>query len=285
MFVRFRERINDGRQPDFIESKLQCAGRCRPGLRDRRAGPGARYFSGCPFKPRCRWRIKGDLVPYRLLVGLIENQRVDGKVRQTHVADLGAIDGYMLPSFFSEPMPAEWHVISISARLAFWNVLDERLMRLSNRISTEDAAKVRDSIQTRVPRPTAEDISQLEAWKAMQEVVEWENLRGGFQNIIDNERESIAVYEGYIEKAKGSIGSLLPVIGEVNSNVRKVQQRLAEGDRSIVEKSCAARKEVSLGLGEILGARLQRPTPEELADWSKRAAQRRERALHKSRRE
>lgn len=119
----------------------------------------------------------------------------------------------------------------------------------------------------------------------MQEVVEWENLRGGFQNVIDSNRARIADHEHSIEKLKGQIGSLLPIISEVNSNVRTVQQRLAKGDRSIVNESREARKEASLGLGKILAARLQRPTPEELADYDKEQAERRERALHKSRRE
>jgi hypothetical protein len=37
-----------------------------------------------------------------LLVSLSEIRRVDGKVRQDHIADLGAIDGIMLPSFYSK---------------------------------------------------------------------------------------------------------------------------------------------------------------------------------------
>ena len=57
------------------------------------------------MKPRCRWRIGVDhglaLVPYRLHVQLAENRRVDGKVRQEHVADLGAIDGAMLADFWA----------------------------------------------------------------------------------------------------------------------------------------------------------------------------------------
>jgi hypothetical protein len=283
MFVRFRERISDGRQPDFVESKLQCAGRCRPDLKDYRAGPGQRYLTGCPFKPRCRWRIKGDLIPYRLLVGLIENRRVSGKVRQTYVADLGAIEGHVLPSFFSQPMPAEWYVVSISKRLAFWNALDERLTRLANRINTEDAAKVREAIQPRIPRPTEEDVNQLEAWTAMQEVVEWENLRGGFQGQIDLQRHSIATYERLIEEAKGSIGSLLPVVGEVNRNVRLVQQRLAEGDRSIVKESREVRHQASMGLGHILASNFG--SPEARREAREAEAQRRERALRRSRRD
>jgi hypothetical protein len=41
-----------------------------------------------------------SLVPYRLLVSLVMSERVNGAVGQRHIADLGAIDGYLLPEFF-----------------------------------------------------------------------------------------------------------------------------------------------------------------------------------------
>jgi hypothetical protein len=247
MFVRFRERNSSGREPDFIGAELQCAGRCHPDFRNRRAGPGARYLSGCPLKPHCRWLIAGK-PPHRLLVSLIENRRIDGKVRQEHIGDLGAIDGHMLLSFFSEPMPAEWHVMSISTRLAFWNELNERLARLSNRISTEDTVKIRASVQERVPQPTTEDIHQLEAWNAMQEIIEWEKMRGGFQSKIDDGRMMIEHYEDSIKDLRDEIAGLFyPAIEDINDNVRTIQCRLAKGDRSIIEESREVREEIRLG--------------------------------------
>ena len=103
MFVRFRERKNDTREPKRTPAEIACAQRCA-NRRGQRLGPGFRAGKGCPMRPRCRWRIGLDqdviLVPYRLLVSLIANKRVEGKVRQEHVADLGAIDGHLLPMFF-----------------------------------------------------------------------------------------------------------------------------------------------------------------------------------------
>jgi hypothetical protein len=138
MFVRFRERISDGREPLYgggvpvDGATLQCAGKCNSALREGRsigkwtgrAGPGFRYSSGCPLRPRCRWRINDDLVPYRLLVSVIENHRSDGKVKQQHVADLGAIDGHMLSSFYAEPhdTASSWSMRSIYERLEFWDI-------------------------------------------------------------------------------------------------------------------------------------------------------------------
>jgi hypothetical protein len=50
----------------------------------------------------------------RRLIGLVETRRADGKPRQEHIADLGAID--------IDP--------SAEARIAFWRRLHERLGRL-----------------------------------------------------------------------------------------------------------------------------------------------------------
>lgn len=176
MFVRFRERSNDGREPlTGCRTFFACAGRCNgPDKAGQRAGPAFRYSSGCQLRPRCRSRIgmgDGDkLVPYRLLVGLIENRRVEGKVQQTHVADLGAIDGWLLPAFFGglEPERAnairgnlgQWFMDSVEARVAFWRELDVRLARLSNRLTAEDATKIRAAIHARIARPNQKILSK-----------------------------------------------------------------------------------------------------------------------------
>jgi hypothetical protein len=100
MFVRFQERNNDGRRPKMVSACLT-------------------WVAG---KRRSRWRIGVDqgaeLQPYRLLVSVIENRRVEGKVRQEHIADLGAtisFTGFMLASIRRSLMPS-W-----LALMAAWN--------------------------------------------------------------------------------------------------------------------------------------------------------------------
>jgi hypothetical protein len=237
MFVRFRERSSDGREPDFIGAKLQCAGRCRPDLRNRRAGPGARYFSGCPFKPRCRWLIDGK-TPYRLLVSLIENRRIDGKVRQEHIADFGAIDGHMLPSFFLEPHDevSSWSIRSICARLEFWDGLDERLTRLSNRINADEADKVRAAVHARIPKPTAEDADKIEFWNA-------ENNRSMLQHEVKGTRREIVQLEQEIEESRHRIGDLESGVNEYDDYKREIEQCFTENDRKAIEESMRERFE------------------------------------------
>jgi hypothetical protein len=51
-----------------------------------------------------RWAITadGDLarLPYRLEVSIVENRRINGKVKQEQVAWLGTIDAHLLPGFW-----------------------------------------------------------------------------------------------------------------------------------------------------------------------------------------
>jgi len=244
MFVRFRERSNDGREPLYgggvpvDDATLQCAGRCHPELRNRRAGPGYRYSSGCPLRPRCRWLIDGK-PPYRLLVSLIENRRTDGKVRQEHIADFGAIDGHLLHSFYAEPHDAvsSWSIRSICARLAFWNDLEERLARLSNRISAEEADKLRAAVHARIPKPTDADIEKVEFWHT-------ENDRSYLQNNIKSEWREIAQAERKIEESRQTIMELKSAVNEYDDHKREVTQwAMSEGDRQAIEESMRERFE------------------------------------------
>jgi hypothetical protein len=46
---------------------------------------------------------------------------------------------------------------TVEARLAFWRNIEDRLARLANRISTEDAARIRGSLSARIPIPSIEE--------------------------------------------------------------------------------------------------------------------------------
>src|SRR6516162_988788 len=106
MFVRYRKLTRGGDRPRGVQAKIACPGNCL--RRYRYDGKTPRPNLHCPFKPRCRWRIGLDpeagfdlaLVPYRLQVQLIENRREGSRIRQEHVADLGAVDAWFIPEFW-----------------------------------------------------------------------------------------------------------------------------------------------------------------------------------------
>jgi hypothetical protein len=136
------------------------------------------------MKPRCRWLIDGKLTPYRLLVALIENRRIGGKVRQEHVADLGSIDGYLLPGFYPAGAPAvdKWRHASVIARDEFWKYVRVVLARLANRVSAEAADSIVAAIAQRIPIPTADDI-----WAA--DLIELKSAARSFQYFHNHSKE------------------------------------------------------------------------------------------------
>ena len=129
-------------------------------------------------RPRARWRIGYDeglkLIPHRLHVTIADNRRIDGKVKQEHVADLGSIDSVFLPSFWegidetqlAKVRTPEWERLSIRARVDFWEQAKPRLDRLANRLGPDSVKRFRMAANARVPwpkEPERERLALLEA--------------------------------------------------------------------------------------------------------------------------
>jgi hypothetical protein len=87
----------------------------------------------------------------RLQASLVETRRSNGKVRYEHIAGLGSI---VTPS-------------SVADRIAFWNRLHERLVKLSNRVDVDTEGKVLGAVHARIPMPTVDE----------QRAVQLENAR------------------------------------------------------------------------------------------------------------
>ena len=162
MFIRYRKLRSDGRRPEGVAAKIVCRGRCqRRGWR-------------CPLQPRCRWRIGPDdleelaLPPYRLQVSIVENRRVEGKVRQQHVADPGSVDAWLIPEFWIGIDPIilgkvradDWDLRAMRARVAFWETANPRLARLANQL---DPKAIRMAIHARIPWPKRQERELVEA--------------------------------------------------------------------------------------------------------------------------
>src|SRR5262245_51607777 len=97
----------------------------------------------------------------RLQVSLVETRRIDGSVRNEHLAGLGSLE-----------MPP-----SIADRIAFWNRLHQRLANLSNRLTVEDSTKVLGAVHSKVPMPTADDQRALQLENAESDARFWFGLR------------------------------------------------------------------------------------------------------------
>jgi hypothetical protein len=174
---------------------------------------------GCPMKPRCRWLIAGKLVPYRLLVALIENRRVDGKVKQEQVADLGSIDGYLLPGFYPDGAPADeqWHRASVQARHEFWRVvLDGVLPRLANRVSEEAREGIVATILQRIPIPTGDDCRASNLY-------EWKHIASRWQDMNRSTNESIKLHVKMRDKIDRELAGLRQTSDRETENIVTAQ--------------------------------------------------------------
>ena len=275
----------------MVEAKIACCGKCfggEPRLVDpdkqlryadtlwTRVNRGGRRYGfsdwqppkewHCKAKPRCRWRIGAagglNLVPHTLLVSLAVNTRVDGKVRQEHIADLGSFEGHLLPSFYSgiEPEIAnsvrinveEWSNRSIHARIWFWHRLEEKLERLSNRLSADDAAMVRSAVHKRIPQPSQEEIAQNEVWRAAHEIKSWQSLNGWYRGLVKRSEDQIADHKSAIADCKEAIGLFQPIVAEISRTAHDAELSMAKSDCQTVLSKAERRNELNLLLGKIL---------------------------------
>jgi hypothetical protein len=160
MFVRFREVKAERYDRNGYGGERICAGKCKDRPRSYpRYGIGMivpsrrKFLEGCPMKPICPLAHPS----VRLEVSLVETHRIDGRVRQQHIASLGSING-------DDRM----------ARLTFWEECEARLARLSNRIGS-DLDRIRQAIAARIPPFTDADWQVLEA-------AAWDSLEDGWDN-------------------------------------------------------------------------------------------------------
>ena len=187
MFVRFRKLPCGGFRPKAASRKAAIIA-----CRSPRNGYACRH---CWAKPRCRWLIGHDekLSPYRLKVMLVENKRVDGKVKQETIAVLGSIDATWLHEFWEGIDNADklrcddWELQSLRARTAFWKTANPRLKKLANRLGP-DLKRFRIAAHKRVPFPKELERKKLEVLEAKQD--------------YDSARDGVSYNEKTIEKEK-----------------------------------------------------------------------------------
>jgi hypothetical protein len=136
--------------------------------------------------------------PRRLQVSLIETRRVDGKVKQEHVASLGSIA--------TEPTAAD--------RLAFWTRLFQTLGRLSNRLDTAAQRTIFDAIHARIPMPAQDEVTagKLDAMQAS--IGQWEFIESLHRDGVEEQtfrlkdaQKKLAVHQAELAAASDKANS------------------------------------------------------------------------------
>ncbi len=168
----------------------------------------------CREKPRCRWRIGRDeqLAPYRLKVILVENKRVNGKVKQETIAVLGSIEATWLPEFWvgidrdaaAKLKTDKWELYSLRERFAFWKLANRRMNKLSNRLGP-DTKRIRMAAHARVPWPMEAGKKRLELLEAKDDLDSWRDMGKLYERSIEAHRTVIRHAKQEIRRAKQDI--------------------------------------------------------------------------------
>jgi hypothetical protein len=112
-----------------------------------------------------RWRRRPS---GRLSARLVHNRRVDGRVRQHHVGELGAI---------SPPaLEAANTMEGIIARRAFWHTANAALTRLADRIDASVESIIRSALHAKVPVLAHSELRRLSLVQAEREGRFWRRL-------------------------------------------------------------------------------------------------------------
>jgi hypothetical protein len=132
----------------------------------------------------------------RLQVSLLETRRIEGKVRNEHVASLGSVE-----------MPQ-----TVEARLVFWQRLHERLARLSNRVDAARQGKILAGIHARIPMVTLDEQRALQLENAEADERLWTSLLdighsqvSGHKEIVSTAEQAIANGEAETAKATANV--------------------------------------------------------------------------------
>ena len=125
----------------------------------------------------------------RHYVSLVRTRRVEGKVRQEHVASLGSI--ILSPS--------------VADRVAFWARLHERLSKLANRIDPAAQGKIMGDIHARVPMPTPDEQRALQLENAKVDADQWSAIRDMTASTIADRQKLTARVETQIVADKAAV--------------------------------------------------------------------------------
>jgi hypothetical protein len=146
---------------------------------------------------------------HRLQVSLAETRRIDGRVRQSHVAALGAIDIGLSPA----------------DRIAFWTKLHQRLDALSNRIdATTQRGTIFAATHARIPMPTLDDQQTVQLERARKAARFWEMLAGSYADDIEG-------HKGLLASTQRAIAAREPLVADTRAKAQAAKDRLARVEK------------------------------------------------------
>jgi hypothetical protein len=144
----------------------------------------------------------------RLQVSLLETRRIDGKVRNEHVASLGSVE-----------MPQ-----TIETRIVFWQRLHERLAKLSNRLDATMQGKIFTDIHGRIPMVTPDEQREVQLRNAESDAQFWTSMRSmsegnfmGLKRLASDAECQMAEIKPQIENAEAKAATARDRIGRLQN--------------------------------------------------------------------
>jgi hypothetical protein len=138
-------------------------------------------------------------------VSIAVTSRVNGKVKQEHVAALGSVE-----------VP-----LTVRGRLDFWKGLHERLARLSNRV---DAATVLGKVHDRIPMVTPEEQRELQLENAKEDERFWSGLHEMNNEQAKGHADIAANAERTAMEAQGRATAAASKATEARERITKIEK-------------------------------------------------------------
>jgi hypothetical protein len=174
-------------------------------------------WQGIPEIREMHWRCHYMFVRFRqqasnrLSVSIVHSQRVGGRLKHDHIAALGPVE-----------MPP-----SVADRITFWQRVNERLTKLSNRIDATAQAKIRGAIHQRIPMPTTDGQRALQRENFEAE----ERLWDGMHSMHADNVERLKTLAATIEKQIADGQTAMAKTAEARDAAKEKRARLDSGER------------------------------------------------------
>jgi hypothetical protein len=144
----------------------------------------------------------------RLQASLVEPHRVAGKVRHEHLAGVGSIE---------VPMTVE-------SRLVFWRKVEGRLAKLGNRVSADDAARIRGALFARIPLPSVDEQAAVQLANAQADAKLFAALHDMHAAVVTDHERFATTVESKIAEGRA-------VLADAAARLSATRERVAAIER------------------------------------------------------
>lgn len=151
--------------------------------------------------------IRSRLQHRRLQISLIDTRRIDGRVRQEHVASLGSV-------------PPDQ---SVKDRAAFWAQVHPRMSRLDNRLDAAARARIMGELHELVPMVPLDTAIADRAGMAARNVKQSASLRDMFQETVEAKKAMVAALQREIAEGEAHVAKMAEAVERDEDKLRRLE--------------------------------------------------------------